>query len=69
MEQSPFWEARCLAAHLVNIFASCYGTPGPPTWGLDARQSTLLCKQIIVAKSKEVKTGCSLAEPSKEGYG
>jgi hypothetical protein len=26
-------------------------------------------KQIIVAKSKEVKTGCNLAESSKEGYG
>jgi hypothetical protein len=33
---------------------------------------TLLCKQIIVAKSKEVKTGWSktnVAESSKEGYG
>jgi hypothetical protein len=30
---------------------------------------TLLCKRIIVAKSKEVKTRCSLAESSKEGYG
>jgi hypothetical protein len=29
----------------------------------------LLCKKIIVAKSKEVKTGCNLAEYSKEGYG
>jgi hypothetical protein len=30
---------------------------------------TLLCKKIIVAKSKEVKSGCNLAEPSKKGYG
>jgi hypothetical protein len=40
---------------------------------LDARLTTLLCKNIIVAKSKEVKTGWSnsryLAEFSKEGYG
>jgi hypothetical protein len=28
----------------------------------------LLCKKITVAKSKEVKTGCSLAESSEEGY-
>jgi hypothetical protein len=25
--------------------------------------------KIILAKSKEVKTGCNLAESSKEGYG
>jgi hypothetical protein len=30
---------------------------------------TLLCKKIIVAKFKEVKTGCILAESSKKGYG
>jgi hypothetical protein len=30
---------------------------------------TFLCKKNIVAKSKEVKIGCSLAESSKEGYG
>jgi hypothetical protein len=30
---------------------------------------TLLCKRIIVAKSKETKTGCNLEEFSKEGYG
>jgi hypothetical protein len=30
---------------------------------------TLLCKQIIVAESKEVKTGCCLVRSSKEGYG
>jgi hypothetical protein len=36
---------------------------------LDARLTTLLCKQIIVAKSKEVKTGCNLAESSRQGYG
>jgi hypothetical protein len=30
---------------------------------------TLLCKKITVAKSKEVKTRCNLAESSKEGYG
>jgi hypothetical protein len=34
---------------------------------LNARLTTLLCKKIIVAKSKEVKTGCNLAETSKEG--
>jgi hypothetical protein len=30
---------------------------------------TLLCKNLLVTKSKEVKTGCKLAESSKEGYG
>jgi hypothetical protein len=29
----------------------------------------LLCKEIIVAKSKDVKTGSNMAEFSKEGYG
>jgi hypothetical protein len=29
----------------------------------------LLCIKIIVTKSKEVKTGCNLAESSKEGCG
>jgi hypothetical protein len=29
----------------------------------------LLCKKNIVAKSKEVKIGCNLADFSKEGYG
>jgi hypothetical protein len=37
--------------------------------GLDARLTTLLCKKKIVAKSKEVKSGCNLAESSKKGYG
>jgi hypothetical protein len=36
---------------------------------LDARLATLLCKEITVVKSKEVKTGWYLAESSKEGYG
>jgi hypothetical protein len=36
---------------------------------LDARLTTLLCEINVVAKSKEVKTGSNLAEPSKEGYG
>jgi hypothetical protein len=35
---------------------------------LDARLTTLLCKKIIVAKSKEVKTRSNLAESSKEGH-
>jgi hypothetical protein len=33
------------------------------------RLITLLCKDITVAKSQKVKTGCSLAESSVEGYG
>jgi hypothetical protein len=41
----------------------------PPGWGLDARLMTLLCMQIIVTKSKKVKTGCNLAESSMEGCG
>jgi hypothetical protein len=36
---------------------------------LDARLTTLLCKSISIAKSKEVKTGSNLAGSSKEGYG
>jgi hypothetical protein len=36
---------------------------------LDARLSTLLCEETIVAKSEEVKTGANLAESSKEGCG
>jgi hypothetical protein len=36
---------------------------------LGARLTTLLCKQIIVTKSKEVKTGANVAEFSKEGHG
>jgi hypothetical protein len=36
---------------------------------LDAKLTTLLCKKIIVTKSKEVKPGYSLAEYSKDGYG
>jgi hypothetical protein len=35
---------------------------------LDARLTTLFCKTVIVAKSKEVKTGCNLTEISREGY-
>jgi hypothetical protein len=37
--------------------------------GLDARLTTLLCKEDIVVISKEVKTGCNLAKSSEEGYG
>jgi hypothetical protein len=29
--------------------------------------TTLICKAITVTKSREVKTGCNLAESSKEG--
>jgi hypothetical protein len=36
---------------------------------LDARLIILLCKNITVAKTKEVKTGYNMAEFSKEGYG
>jgi hypothetical protein len=36
---------------------------------LDTRLRTLLCKRIIVAKSKEMKTGCNLAESPKGDYG
>jgi hypothetical protein len=41
---------------------------GPPDWGLDVRLTKLLRKGITVTKSKELKTGCNLAESSKEGY-
>jgi hypothetical protein len=46
-----------------------YSVPGLPDWGLDTRLTTLLCKKTTVAKSKEVESGCNLAESSKEGYG
>jgi hypothetical protein len=36
---------------------------------LDARLKTLLCEEIILAKSKEVKPGCNLAESSNKGCG
>jgi hypothetical protein len=36
---------------------------------LDAGLTTLLCKQITVAKCEEVKTGCNLSNSPKEGYG
>jgi hypothetical protein len=36
---------------------------------LDARLTTLLCKQIIVAKAKEVKTCSNVAESSEEVCG
>jgi hypothetical protein len=36
--------------------------PGPPGWELEARLSTLLCKEIIDAKCKEVQTGSNMAE-------
>jgi hypothetical protein len=41
---------RCVSSHKTkseNLY-------GPPGWGLDARLTTLLCKNIV-AKSKEVK--------------
>jgi hypothetical protein len=33
---------------------------------LGAEPTTLLCEETIVTKSKEMKTGCNLAESSKE---
>jgi hypothetical protein len=36
---------------------------------LDDILTTLLCKTITVAKSKEVKTGSNLSESSKEDHG
>jgi hypothetical protein len=36
---------------------------------VDAKLSTLLREETIVANSEEVKTGKNLAEPSKEGCG
>jgi hypothetical protein len=43
------------------------------TWssglGFDASLTTLLCKTVIVAKSKEMKSGSILTEYSKKCYG
>jgi hypothetical protein len=36
---------------------------------LDAGLATLLCKRIIIVRSKEVKPESNLAEPSKKVYG
>jgi hypothetical protein len=33
--------------------------PGPPGWGLGARLTILLCKKIIISKSKDMKAGWS----------
>jgi hypothetical protein len=35
----------------------------------DARLTTLLCKEIIVAKTRELKTECNLTESSERDYG
>jgi hypothetical protein len=43
--------------------------PGSSGWGLDVRLTTLLCKEIIVAKSEVVKTQSDPAESSKEDCG
>jgi hypothetical protein len=37
--------------------------------GLAARPMTLICKKITVEISKEVETGCNVAESSKEVCG
>jgi hypothetical protein len=37
--------------------------------GVRCKAETLLCKTIIVAKSREVKIGCNLAGSSKEDCG
>jgi hypothetical protein len=36
---------------------------------LDPRLTALLCRKSIVAKSKEVETGCHMTEFSEEGCG
>jgi hypothetical protein len=42
----------------------------PPDWGFDVKLTTLFCKKDIVAKSIEVKTGCSNSRNTSEGdYG
>jgi hypothetical protein len=37
--------------------------------GVERKTNVLALKKGIVANSKEVKTGCNLAESSNEGYG
>jgi hypothetical protein len=51
---------------LARTSSNLAGTSG---LGLDAKLTNLLCTNIIVAKSKGVKTGCNLAEYSKEACG
>jgi hypothetical protein len=36
---------------------------------MERKADDLDCKKSIVVKSKEVKTGCNLAESSEESYG
>jgi hypothetical protein len=42
-------------------WGTCIKGPDPPGWGFDTRLTTLVCENIV-AKSKQVKTGCNLAE-------
>jgi hypothetical protein len=40
--------------------------PGPPGWASGAWLTTLRCKNMNIAQSKEVKTGSNMAESSRE---
>jgi hypothetical protein len=57
---------RCLGVKL--FLGDINKEPWPSGWGLEPGLTILLCERIIVAKSKEVKTGYSLAEYSEERY-
>jgi hypothetical protein len=66
------WKYNWATLSLGNINTGTW----PSRFGLDARLMTLLCKEIIVVKSKEVKTGlfktqewANQTDSSKEGYG
>jgi hypothetical protein len=57
-------ETGCLGYKWANLSVG-----GINTGTCFPRLTTFACKEIIVAKSKEMKTGCSLAESSKESCG
>jgi hypothetical protein len=50
---------KAIKGHLVP--GDITGLPCP-SWGLDAKLTTFLCKKIIVGKTKEVKTGWQICQ-------
>jgi hypothetical protein len=68
MTRRTRWKGtRCLGVQLGHLFTETWSSKvGGWTQGW---LTTLLCKKSIVVKSKDVKTGCTLANPSEESYG
>jgi hypothetical protein len=65
MKREPdAWGYNCATLSLGDINTRT----GSSMLGMDARLMTLLCKNITVTKSKEMKTRCNLAESSEANY-